>query len=92
MSETPSNSGDRAPANGSPPSASEPLPNIQPETAGAQDAGTTESDRGATSGSGLESSADKAQDRIQRALRPLLAKVFEKDDMDKLDALADAAV
>ncbi|POM61030.1 hypothetical protein PHPALM_30022, partial [Phytophthora palmivora] len=36
--------------------------------------------------------ADKAQDLIQRALRPLLAKVFEKDDMDKLDALADAAV
>ncbi|POM67592.1 Hypothetical protein PHPALM_16377 [Phytophthora palmivora] len=183
MSETPSNSGDRAPTSGSPPSASEPFPNAQLEKAGAQDAGTTESDRGATSGSGLESStdkrgetaqeipkeaaktpqvperkhtkapksrsssaakstgkrsrsgskehsgnkkkrssskdhsgsspatasdgnsppdvapastgappvADKAHDLIQRALRPLLAKVFEKDDMDKLDALADAA-
>ncbi|POM74776.1 Hypothetical protein PHPALM_8210 [Phytophthora palmivora] len=29
---------------------------------------------------------------IQRALQPLLAKVFAKDEMDKLDALADAAV
>ncbi|POM72213.1 Hypothetical protein PHPALM_11110, partial [Phytophthora palmivora] len=160
MSETPSNSGDRAPTSGSPPSASEPLPIAQLEKAGAQDAGTTESDRGATSGSGLESWADKrgetaqetskeaaetpqvtsgskersgnkkkrcsskdcsgsstatasdgssppdvvpastgvppavdkAQDLIQRALQPLLAKVFEKDEMDKLDALADAAV
>ncbi|POM70048.1 Hypothetical protein PHPALM_13587 [Phytophthora palmivora] len=184
MSETPSNSGDRAPTSGSPPLASEPFPSTQPEKAGAQDAGTTESDRGATSGSGLESSADKrgetaqetsqeattapqaperkdpkapksrsssaakstgkrsrsgskersgdkkkrssskdrsgsstatdsdgssppdvapastgappvvdkAQNLIQRALQPLLAKVFEKDDMDKLDALADAAV
>ncbi|POM62549.1 hypothetical protein PHPALM_28286 [Phytophthora palmivora] len=184
MSEAPSNSGDRAPTSGSPPSASEPLPSAQPEKAGAQDAGTTEGDRGATPGSGLETSADKrgetaqeipketaetpqvperkhakapksrsssaakstgkrsrsgskersgnkkkrrsskdrsgsstatashgssppdvapastgappaadkAQDLIQRALRPLLAKGFEKDDMDKLDALADAAV
>ncbi|POM62957.1 hypothetical protein PHPALM_27822 [Phytophthora palmivora] len=161
MSETSSNSGDRAPTSGSPSSASEPLSSAQPETAGAQDAGATEGDRGATSGSGLEASADKrgetaqetskeaaetpqvpehrdakapksrsssaakstgkrsrsgskgtlcslpdvppastgapsaaykAQDLIQRALRPLLTKGFEKDDMDKLDALADAAV
>ncbi|POM81155.1 Hypothetical protein PHPALM_912 [Phytophthora palmivora] len=184
MSETPSNSGDRAPTSGSPPSASEPLPSAQPEKAGAQDAGTTEGDRGTTSGSGFKSPADKrgetaqetsqeaaetpqvperkdakapksrsssaaqstgkrsrsgskersgnkkkrssskdrsgssmatasdgsstpdvapastgappavdkAQDLIQRALRPLLAKVFEKDEVDKLDALADAAI
>ncbi|POM69694.1 Hypothetical protein PHPALM_14007 [Phytophthora palmivora] len=39
---------------------------------------------------GAPPAADK--DLIQRALRPLLAKVFEKDDMDKLDAQADAAV
>ncbi|POM58703.1 Hypothetical protein PHPALM_36617 [Phytophthora palmivora] len=41
---------------------------------------------------GAPPAADKAQDLIQRALRPLLTKVFEKDDMDKLDALVDAAV
>ncbi|POM79064.1 Hypothetical protein PHPALM_3335 [Phytophthora palmivora] len=66
MSEKPSNSGDRAPTSGSPPLTSEPLPSAQPEKPGAQDAGgTTEGDRGATSGSGLESSADKRGETTQ---------------------------
>ncbi|POM76902.1 Hypothetical protein PHPALM_5810, partial [Phytophthora palmivora] len=46
----------------------------------------------APASTGAPSAADKAQDLIQRSLQPLLAKVFEKDDMDKLDALADVAV
>ncbi|POM75603.1 Hypothetical protein PHPALM_7275, partial [Phytophthora palmivora] len=46
----------------------------------------------APASTGAPPAADKAHDLIQRALRPLLAKVFEKDDMDKLDAMADAAV
>ncbi|POM64243.1 Hypothetical protein PHPALM_20256 [Phytophthora palmivora] len=46
----------------------------------------------APASTGAPPAADKAQDLIQCALRPLLAKVFAKDEMDKLDALADAAV